>query len=278
MSELSVFDLLSELNPSDPDLCLANDAQIASRFEDVEDLSESYYYLCYGNLHDSLPSVALKINSIFSEYIDSSDYIEWWRLSAYKDWLSHELVNKLASKWLDSSESIDTWISESISPESELIIPALEKLVALYKKQRNANNVEAIGNLFLRVSSDDLDEGCEIIHKSTPAVTAFLLSREDIDEKYTLSGLKAISKLSTRRSVNVVIDFKTLGHLGPKSRLNAMAHLLDIIRARDDAESLFKSIPKREDVELFLFPCSLKYNDQVVKLLQKFDSFVLGKK
>jgi len=153
-------------------------------------------------------------------------------------------------------------------------MPVLEKLIKLYKKKKSKSRIEDIYDMFQNIDVQNLSKACELMAKSTPAVTAGLLNREDVPEKYIIKGLKALSKLSKQRDIKVKIDFKTLEHLGPKSRLDAMKQLMGIMNSwyrLKQTELPFKENPTKESIEKFLFPCSFKYNEEVSKLLKRFD-------
>jgi hypothetical protein len=124
------------------------------------------------------------------------------------------------------------------------------------------------------MSDDKLPMACEALSSGTPAVSAILLSRNGIPEDFTIKGLKAISKLSKQKNINIKISFDMLKHLGPRSRLDAMKHLLGIITNCNSKqrELPFTKLPMREDVEFFLFPCSIKYNSEVVELVEHFSN------
>ena len=71
-----------------------------------------------------------------------------------------------------------------------------------------------------------------------------------------------------------------LKHLGPKSRLDAMKQLLGMLGyyySSNKYQHPFKTLPERSDVLEFLFPCSLKYNDQVKELVKRYDELTRQK-
>jgi len=274
--DANIFDLLSELNPGDQERCAALDPHIAKKFVDVESLAEAYYYMCYGDLHRVLPETRKRVNSILDSHLGNSDNIEWWRFEAYKQWLDDDLKEKLTVAWLQDDTNKCVWIAESIPSDSSLVVPALSRLTNIYKSRRSTDNLKAVETLFQHISKDYLEDACKALGKSTPAVSVYLLSRDDVNEKYTLKGLKALSKLSKQRSVKSKVDFKMLGHLGPKARIDAMRQLLGMLNSynKQKDNNPFTDIPSHEEVETFLFPCSLKYNDQVVELIKEFDNLV----
>lgn len=278
-SELSVHDILMNLNPGDKSLCAQLDPHLANKIVDLESTAEVFYYLCYGNAHEVLPQTRDKLNSIFENHIDNNDTLDWWRIEAYKRWLNEGVKKKVLEKWIDSDEHF-TWIVEIMSSVGDLAVPALNKLSKCYKKRRSIQNAKAIETLFLSIDGEHVDEACEIVSSATPAISVCLLSRNDVNEKYTLKGLKSLSKLSRQRSIETKIDFSMLGNLGPKARLDAMKQLLgmlDSYYAMKQTDNPFTKTPSRDEVEEFLFPCSLKYNEQVVELMSEFDKLIQDK-
>lgn len=269
----NIFDLLAELNPTRPDLCAEIDPYIAAKLHDVESLAEVFYYLCYGDMYQVLPETKKKINTILNSYLEKFDNIDWWRFEAYRDWFDDTMKANLTKRWLEDGNAKTIWMADYVPRDSKLAVQALTRLTDIYKSRRTKRNILTIESLFRQLSDEHLEKACEVVSKSTPAIAVCLLSREDIDEKYTLKGLKALSKLSRQRSVSVKIDFDMLKHLGPKARLDAMKQLLGMIDkyAGNEDRLPFTNIPNREEVETFLFPCSLKYNEQVVELIEKFD-------
>ena len=176
------------------------------------------------------------------------------------------------------------------------------------KKRKKAEFIHEIERIFDGLAKDNLKSGCDLLFKATPALSATLLRRNDIEEKYTIKGLKSISKLSKQRNLNIKIDFNMLSNLGPKGRLDAMKQLLGMfdgyykykvkqeeyyknnpnahrysygswreeqLKRKSKSFGLpFTEIPKKEDVESFLFPCSIKYNDQVIAMMARFNELV----
>lgn len=274
--DANIFDLLSELNPGDQEKCAALDPYIAEKFVDIESLAEAYYYICYGDLHGVLPKTKEKINSILDQHLDNSESVEWWRFEAYRQWLDDNLKEKLTVAWLEDNTIKCIWVADSIPGNSSLVVPALGRLTGIYKSRRSSENLKAVETLFQNISSEYLEDACKTLAKSTPAISVYLLSRDDVDEKYTLKGLRSLSKLSKQRSVKSKVDFKMLGHLGPKARIDAMRQLLGMLSSynKQKDNNPFTDIPNHEEVEAFLFPCSLKYNDQVVELIKEFDNLV----
>jgi len=302
----SLWDLAYNLDPTNQDLCAHIDGHLANKLEDMDNLLEIYYYLCYGEMHTLLPSTKKKINELLSEELKDVDNIQWWQFKNFAQWFEGDLKDTLAKEWLDNDNAdLDVaWMVNSLDADIDTNLKILEKLVRMYKKKKSSEIVNVMERIFVGMVSDRIDEACAIVSKSTPAVIASLLKRNDISEKYTLKGLKALSKLSKQRELNIQIDFDTLKHLGPKARLDAMKQLMGMfdkyyqfkqtvkpsnysygynykerrLKSKAKEYSLpFKTVPKKEDIERFLFPCCLKYNDEVVSMMQRFDELTSQK-
>jgi len=305
-AEASLWDLAYNLDPTNKDLCTHIDKHLANKLEDMESLLEIYYYLCYGEMHTLLPATKTKINELLSKELEKSDEIQWWQFKNFAKWFEGDLKETLAKEWLDNDTAdLDVaWMVNSLDSNVDTNLKILSKLVRMYKKKKSIETVKVLERIFIEMEPDRIDEACAIIVKSTPAMAASLLRRNDIPEKYTLKGLKALSKLSKQRDLNIQIDFDTLKHLGPKARLDAMKQLMGMfdkyyqfrqtvdpnnygygyrykerrLKAKSKEYSLpFKEVPKRAEIEKFLFPCCLKYNDEVVSMMERFDELISQK-
>lgn len=306
----SLWDLAYSLDPMDKNLCASIDGHLANRLENMDMLLEIYYYLCYGDIHSLLPETKKKVNELLSAEIKSKKEIQWWQFKRFAAWLNDELKSALADEWLenDNIDLDDGWMVSSLQDDTETNIKVLTKLTRMYKKKKSAQNIKIMEKIFVGFDKDRIDEACALLAKSTPAVAATLLCRNDIPDKYTITGLRSISKLSKQRNIDIQIDFDMLKHLGPKGRLDAMKQLMGMFDKyyqfkRDQAARMknnpnynnysysynkerklkskagtfnlpFKEVPKREDIERFLFPCSLKYNDEVVSMIERFDELI----
>lgn len=309
----SLWDLAYNLDPTDKDLCASIDVPLASKLEDMDMLLEIYYYLCYGDIHKLLPETKKKVNELLSGQIKSETETQWWQFKNFASWLDDDLKSTLVNEWLDNDEIDldDGWMVESLKDDTDTNIKVLTKLTRMYKKKKSANNIKIMERIFIEFDKDRIDEACALLAKSTPAVAATLLRRNDIPDKYTITGLRSISKLSKQRDIDIRIDFDMLKHLGPKGRLDAMKQLMGMFdkyyQFKRDQVAMqkanpvnynnygnsykerklklkavefrlpFKEVPKREDIERFLFPCSLKYNDEVVSMIERFDELISQK-
>jgi len=302
MSDLEnaeLWELAYDLDPYNADKCAEVDPHLANKIEDINDLSQIYYYLCYGSVQKNLPATRNKVNQLFLEELKKGEGIDWFKFRRFYDWLGTDIKQQLAEKWLDDDESAaDTvWVVNTTDFTSEIGIKILEKLTKIYKKRKSKQNIHLIETIFVSLDKDFINDASKILASSTPAVAASLLRRSDIDEKHTLKGLKALSKLSKQRDVEIKIDFDMLQHLGPKGRLDAMKQLMGMFdkyykwqqqyntqdnryyyRRRKPKERKydlpFKEVPSKDDVEKFLFPCSLKYNDEVVAMMERYNELV----
>ncbi len=304
-AEASLWDLAYYLDQTKPDVCAEIDLPLSEKLDDMDRLMEIYYYLCCGDMHKLLPKTRARINELLLNELNDSQP-QWWQFKNFVNWLDEDLKQSLASEWLnnDASDLDDVWMANSLFSDTETNLKILQKLVRMYKKKKSTETVKVIERIFGDVETARVDEACAIIEKSTPAVSVSLLKRNDISEKYTLKGLKALSKLSKQRDLDIKIDFDTLKNLGPKARLDAMKQLLGMFdkyyqfkknvdpnsygygyswkerRLKNKAKEYslpFTEIPKREDVEKFLFPCSLKYNDEVVSMIERFNELISQK-
>ena len=265
-----------KLDVTDVASCTKADPGLAEELRNTEDIKDVYYYLQCGRFHDIMPLTRSKINHLLLNELSSTPKTNWVFYEKFQKWLDDPIKNKLVDRWLDSEEvnSKSTWIGTSIPLGHKTSVKALGKFIMLYKKNRGTTNLTIIENLFKNIKEDQLEEACELISKSTPAVSCLLLSKENLTDKYTLIGLKAMSKLSKQRSIDIKIDFDMLKHLGPKSRMDAIKQLIGMLDkwGSRKRELPFKVMPTREEVEFFLFPCSIKYNEEVVELVTYFSN------
>jgi hypothetical protein len=306
-SEASLWDLAYTLDPTDSDLCSKIDPHLAGKLDNLNRLSEIYYYLCYGDMHLLLPLTKKRINQLLLKELNDLKNVQWGQFKNFITWLSDDIKKVLAKEWLNNDDIVldDSWMADSVSTDTDTNLQVLSKLVRTYKKRKSSQSIKIMEKVFLNFESDSVEKACEIISKSTPAVMASMLKRTDIPEKYTIKGLKALSKLSKQRDVNIEVDFEMLKHLGPKGRLDAMKQLMGMFdkyyqfkqqnknvstrgygynwkerRLKRNAKEYsmpFKEVPSRDEIERFLFPCSIKYNDEVVSMIERFDEFISQK-
>jgi hypothetical protein len=273
-ADANVFDLAYRLDPSSAEVCQQLDPLLAAKLHSMDELKTVYFHLCYGNTYQSLVETRKRVDAILNDYVNAESNLDWKFLHKFQRWMGEGLRTKLVKKWLTDEEvSVDSvWVGVSIPPDHPECVKALDRYVGMYKLERTQENLGLIEELFLVIKAEKLAEACETLSSGTPAVASILLSRSDVPEDFTVKGLKAISKLSKQKNINIKISFDMLKHLGPRSRLDAMKHLLGIITNCNSKqrELPFHTIPNREDVEFFLFPCSIKYNTEVVELVEHF--------
>jgi hypothetical protein len=285
------------------------DPDIANEIGSIDRLAcVSYYLSAYDRYIKELPKTKIKINEVCLTHLQT-EKIEWFLLRRFYSWFETETRLAILNKWLVDDTATDTSDFGVFVGDQEIMasnprsVEILKKLVNMYNGHKSQRSVKIIENFFKLINKDYLDEACAVISEATPAVAASLLTRGDVKDEYMLGGLKAISKLSRQRNIDVKIDIKLLENLGPKSRLDAMYQLLGMLdayvkyqtqmeasrknnpnsytgysyyeqklKARSKEYTLpFKEIPSKEEIEKFLFPCALKYNSEVSELVERYD-------
>ncbi len=273
-SNSTLLDLVYSINPDKADKCAEVDLYLPEKL-DWETLGLVTYHLGYSVLPNLMPSTRIKINQIISEAL-AKDFNSWYFLKTFSNWLSHDVVKLSIKKWIESEDNEASWVINNLSNATDMTEEVLNKMVKVYASNKSKYHVKNIERIFKNIPSDKINNACKILSESSPAVSACLLSREDIPEEYIIVGLKSISKLSRQRNILVDVDFQALKSLGPKSRLDAMKQLLgmmDKYRA-NGFEFPFKTTPTREEVEQFLFPCSMKYTEEVSLIVKKYEELV----
>jgi len=260
-----------DLNIRDKKASALLDGPLAASLNSIDDIEDIYFYLRCGDFYSFMPETKKKINSLLRDSLNNSN--DWFLFRKMSLWLDTETRSKLLDIWLESDlyDTHSMWVGETVPEDHEKILIVLTRFVNFYRNQRTQYNLTSIEYVFSNIGADKLKDACEIIKNGTPAITSLLLTRE-VDDEYIIAGLKAMSKLSKQKNINVKIDFNMLKHLGPRARLDAMKQLTGIIqkwKARK-TELPFKKIPTEEDVKLFLFPCSIKYNPEVTELIEHF--------
>lgn len=294
-----LWDIAHSLDATNFDLCKAIDPRLASKINSMEDLLDIYWYICYGNMHSILSHTREKVNEIWRSEFQKEGDRNWWQVKRFTDWFDEDLRSILTKKWLDGDDdfNIDAeWMVSSLPSDSETSLKVLDKLIRNYKKKRSSDLIKLIEDVFVGIDSDYIDKGCELISKGTPAISVTMLKRTDIKEKYTLKGLKSLSKLSKQKDMDIKIDFDMLKNLGPKARLDAMKQLMGMfdeyykfkqtqspsqygyswkekrLKSKAKTYSLpFNEMPNRSEIETFLFPCALRYNEEVKAMVKRFD-------
>lgn len=298
----SLWETAYNLNCTKPDECAKTDPILANELNDIENLLDIHYCLCFDNLYELMPCTKTRINEILLD----CDYNngEWWAVNTFDNWIDDNTKKALINKWIqkDNVSVDDIWMTDGVVYDTDTNLKILQKLLSMYKKKKSSTIINRIEKIFKDVDPPRINEACIILEKATPAVSVIFLKRQDIDEKYTLKGVKALSKLSRQRNLDIKIDLEMLSNLGPKARLDAMKQLLGMFdkyyqfvakhevpkyhsyryeymknKLKEKLKNYqmpFTEIPKREDIEKFLFPCSLKYNEEVVLLIKRFDELL----
>ena len=282
------------------------DPFLADKIVTVQNITEAMGGLTRAKM-EFLPLTKAKVDKLINESYIKGECIDRYALSELAKWLSVSTKQLVTNYWLNDTNARwytypKTIIPEIFGEDKSIQIPIITKLVNLYGSTKNSYLVNAVGILFKDVHIDNLDTSCKIISTSTPLMKSVFLKRDDIKERYVLKGLKSLSKLTTQKDVNTKIDFKMLAKLGPSSRLKAMQQLLGMFdryyqnmmyyktrypndeyyRKRYEAsfeqfgkqEIPFTTIPTKEEVAAFLFPCSIKYNDKVSELISKYEALL----
>ena len=280
---MEIWELFHFINNSN---CKEIDPYLSNEISYLESIFAYYWHFAHTSKTYQLVKTKEKINAILIDAIDNNliktieenIQYDWWKLETLEYWVNEELRSKLLSLWINE-EKVNfspRWIYKHIDKDNDLYLSVLERLIVTYKTNKTQEKINDIFDMFNNIGDKDLAKACELISKSTPAIAASLLNRERVPDKYVIKGLKALSKLTKQRDIKVKIDFNSLEHLGPKSRLDVMKQLLGIINKwnKKTIELPFKKVPTKEDVEKFLFPCSMKYNEEVTDLLKRFDEIL----
>ena len=281
---LNLYDYCYMLRRPEFELCQQLDPLIAGNLESLDQLDQIWMYFSYGLIRElgALVETKSKFNYLLRESINDEN-VNFNRFKLYKEWLDEETLRELSNYWL-KLEKVDpstSWIIDYIPEDTDAALKALQRYTEIYKKKRSNQNVSVIESIFRGIPTDELEDACTVLSKATPAVSSLLLTRDDVPDKYVIKGLKALSKLSKQKEISQKIDFDMLGNLGPRARLDAMKQLVglcDLYNKNKVTELPFKTIPKRDELELFLFPCSLKYNKEVKELVDKFEELTKSRR
>ncbi len=308
-SKLDVTDLAYKLKRDlivdKPDYNATIDPFLADKIISSDDLYKVFYLLNYDYLISCMPQTKCKINKIFVDEINS-DTIDWWEVKRFEKWLDTICVENIVAKWLSTKDiNIPYGLLHtalySVADKEAVGAKILQKLVDNYKNKKSYYLIDIIEKVFVKINPKDVEQSCETLSKSTPAISACMLKRSDVPEKYIPKALKALGKLSGQREIGTKVDFKALENLGPRGRLNAMGQLLGTFDSYYKAMSYykkdidtyyykhykqrhdlygkqksmpFKELPNKEDLEKFLFPCSIKYNEEVTQLMSRYDELI----
>lgn len=282
--EYNVFDLsykIAEVVTAPSEAAIV-DQELSSKIDHVEDLDRIYFYLRSDNrIPKVFPKTVNRTVSLLSESVHNKNNVNYLRFKRFERWLDSDTLARLAELWLEDTSGLNEqnfWVLKYVPRDTKYGLKALQKFTQIYKKHRSNTNIEIIEMLFTNIPKEDLLKACEIVSKSTPAVSSVLLSRNDIGEEYIVKGLKAISKLSKQKNIDIKIDFDMLERLGPRARLDAMKQLVGLCSGKKIGELPFKKVPDEDEVKKFLFPCAMKYNEEVKQLVDKFNELKLDRR
>lgn len=306
-NKLSLWDIVYKIDPNNIGKCASMDELLASKLTDWDQFSSVWYYLNSNDLPPVMPKTKARINQIAQQELkENIANFSWWRLNDFSEWLDDSTEKIIVKEWLANVVQIPSYRISSLCAKQasgEFGTTILARVLSEYKKRKSGYILESVGNIFARIRDEDLDEACELLVNSTPAVSACLLKRDNIPAKYMPKALKSLGKLTRQKKIGVKIDFESLQGLGPRERLNVMQQLLgtydryyklmSYYKAAGQNNSYyynryeeyykkygvqnefpFKEIPNKDDVERFLFPCSLKYNKEVNEIMARYNELI----
>ena len=236
---------------------------------DANNLPTLYWHLTRDGLESVLPQTKKVINRIIYKDLISNRSLKWFILYGLEKWLDEIVKKTIVEVWLEDKEvslSYSSWILLNLTKNSTYGLNLLNNVLISYNSKKSYDKLSFIKGLFINMNKRDLNEACKLIENKQPAVRACLLYRK-VSPKHTIIGLKALSKLTSRREVALEIDFSLLKELNPEARLLVLDHLIyDKIQ--------FKKIPKREDVKKIMFSSFFNNFQQVTTILNRFDKIV----
>jgi hypothetical protein len=271
--EITIHDLVYKLDWTRVNRCEAIDPLLAEKITDLDKLYGMGYYLQKKDLVKVLPKTKEKINEVILKSLSDNE-INAWSIRALDVWLDTRIHNEFAKRWLNNGTWDTYWLVNNINLiDDDLRVKMLAKFMEEYKESKSKYKVGNIETIFkVLTKKENFEAAAKLLSEGTPALQACLLSRADLKEEYITKGLKSISKLAKQRNVSAKIDLEVLKNLGPRSRLDAMKQLLGITNPyySKDMGLPFKTIPTTDEVSQFLFPCSIKYNEEVSKVINRF--------
>jgi len=267
----SLWEIVCKINPGDRESCQAIDGDLAEKIESMEDIYSIYYYIPYQRSPDLFKKTSAKIDYLAIKYLENTEnQINWYKLKSIAQFFSNTTKEKMVERWLQAPDQNSArYISELIPEDKEIVLTFLEKAIDVYKTKKSYENLAIVGETFRKITPTLLQKACAVLSTSTPAITACLLSRNDIAEDFTLNGLRSLSKLKARHSVQKTIKLEIFKNLGPRGRLDAISHLT--YEMLNNNFVLLDPMPTKDELQVFLFPCVLKYNDEVVRVIQEYE-------
>jgi hypothetical protein len=253
------------------------DKAIAAKLVDFKLVHDELYYHAHNML--KLKLTCERVNALTLEQLAITS--DWYSLGLGR---LHEIYNNqvkdcivdgfLAGTKGMSVHDVCRYIRDGYPGNLKLLEFAVNdpKRIKHYSIQR------IIKCAFLALRTEDVDAGCVIVSKLTPATQTIMLLRTDINEVHLLKGLKAMSKLSRSRKVNAVLKLEMFKRISPKSRLQVIKHVMGYSSryrywtGRNIAQ--FDVMPTKEQLAELLFSCSMKYTSQVTEVLSHYDSYL----
>lgn len=297
--------LIYKIDHNNPKLLIEIDKHLAEKINSMQDVYPIYNLLVRTSRGIYMPNVQNKISDVFMESIKKGN-LTIDAIVRYCSWLNSKTQYKVLNIWLDeknvSYEYItNCWMTNFETSNDEVKLKVLSKLIEIYKEYKSRKNMNLIEKIFNGFDEENVEGACKILANSSSSVASLLLQRSDIPNEFIIKGLRALSKVSQPREIKGKFDLENLKYLGPKARLKVMKHLMGIncpyyqfkkerkenpndryYLSADRTHRLqrralrvsfpFKEIPKREDLELFLFPCTMHYNEDVIEILERFDT------
>lgn len=307
LNKVSSYGLIRLLGSKGEDLDKRVDEHILSRCNEYRDIGLDTYWVSLDKIK-YLPKTQQRINDlVIGHYKERGDYFSY---GGYAKWFTDDTKTFFLKEWIKSEyNKADQWMMKDLDfCPNDMKLNVLAKLIEVYNGSRSKKNLGYIQEIYQRISDDNVAAACAIISSASSAVQPILLAREDIDDEYVISGLKALSKLSRQRKMDINIELKSLSRLGPKARLGVMKQLFGMHsqyykfkkKQKENPNSYywnnswrerkirrksvvvdnlpFKNIPNRQDIEEFLFPCVMLYHEDVAAVLERFDELVIKEK
>lgn len=192
------------------------DEAMCKQINKIEDL---HHFTYASDVLKNCPKTILKINEIILTHFNNPNKSrEYWDEICHVRGgiLNNQVKNKLIDYYLSGVHIGYHWyISDIVPKDGDRNVELLSKFIDSYKS--NSHRLKGIEKVFLNIKSEEVKQACLLLSKSTAAVQSVLLLRTDIEEEFILKGLKALSKLSSNKTVKTKIKMELLKRLGPKS-------------------------------------------------------------
>jgi hypothetical protein len=275
-STMEWWSLARQANWCDETQREALDDVLASRLVKISQTADLYAT----TLDGKFPKTIAKINEvILDHYKQSPQDCGLYGLSHLSSVLTDEVKDLITDLFVEGRFPLSWNVVSFIRPNNRHCLTLAHKFVERYKGSTYWHS--CIGKVFVNMRAEDLDAGCALLVQGTPNIQALLLSRQDIKDEYIIVGLKALSKLKNPKNVAVKIKLDTLKRLAPKSRLEVVKHLIGFSNKyyyrhwyNSRPPVAFEVTPTKEELSELLFSCSLLFNDEVVKVVAHYDTYL----